>query len=469
MIKEKLKRGKYFAFWALLLVATTLTSCLKDDDEDTVYYEDTALTSFSVSTVNRYVHAKSTSGADSSYVKPINCESYKFYIDQKEGLIYNVDSLPSDLDLTKAVVSMTAINSGVVMLNKGVEGRDSLVFYTQNDTLDVSRPLEVRVYNMQGKDYRKYTLTVNMHQEDGDEFRWTQMMDLKESGIGGDVRLFCAGKKVFGFGRGADGSTIMTPLNPLSAADAVKFEGSAIDNVISNGETLYVLERDGGMMHRFGTNNDVLSHSSYEVNFPGAKLLGASAKEIYALSKEAGLLVSTDEGRTWQTENLDSDVALLPQDNISCTLHTLRTNEGMERVMLTGTCADKPSIVAWMKVVDQAEPGAGNWVLVADGENELMSLPKQDQLVVTAYGDADVAWSMSADGQLVSVCESKDGISWNAESDCSWPVEQIAQPEGRLSVAVDSQYFVWMNLGDGCLWRGRLNKMGWADTQKVFR
>ena len=140
MIKEKLTRSKFFAFWALLLAAVSLTSCLKDDDEDTVYYEDAALTSFSVSTMNKIVHGKSKSGADSVYMKPVSCESYKFYIDQREGLIYNVDSLPYDLDLKKAILSMTSKNSGVVMLNKGSEGRDSLVFYAQTDSIDVSRP-----------------------------------------------------------------------------------------------------------------------------------------------------------------------------------------------------------------------------------------------------------------------------------------------------------------------------------------
>lgn len=466
MIKEKLTRSKFFAFWALLLAAVSLTSCLKDDDEDTVYYEDAALTSFSVSTMNKIVYGKSKSGLDSIYAKPVSCESYKFYIDQREGLIYNVDSLPYDLDLKKAILSMTSKNSGVVMLNKGSEGRDSLVFYAQTDTIDVSRPLEVRVYNMQGKDYRKYTLTVNKHQEDGDKFRWTNMMDLKESGVWGqgDMRLFCAGSKVFGLSREDDGTTSMVSLNPF-ASESTTFEGSAFDNVASNGETLYVLESAAGKMHRFAESG----RQDYEVNFPGAKLLGASTKEIYALSKEGGLLVSTDEGRTWQTENLDNDEALLPTDNISCTLHALRTNEGMERVMLLGTCADKPSVVAWMKIVDQAEPSAGNWVMVANGENELLSLPKQDQLAIMAYGDVDVAWGLSADGLLVSVRESQDGLSWKSESSCSWPVEQVAEPEGRLSVAVDNQHFVWMILGDGCLWRGRLNKMGWTETQKVFR
>ena len=471
MIKEKLTRSKLFAFWALLLAALSLTSCLKDDDDDTVYYEDAALTSFSVSTMNQIVHGKSKSGADSVYVKPVSCEGYKFNIDQREGLIYNVDSLPYDLDLKKAIISMTSKNSGVVMLNKGSEGRDSLVFYAQTDTIDVSRPLEVRVYNMQGKDYRKYILTVNKHEEDGNKFRWTNMMDLKESGVWGqgDMRLLCAGSKVFGFSREGNGSTRMVSLNPFTG-ESTMFEGSAFDNVVSNSETLYVLESASGKMHRFAEGGaGEVNRQDYEVDFSGARLLAASTKEIYALGKEGGLLVSTDEGRTWQTESLDSDAALLPTDNISCTLHALRTNEGMERVMLLGTCADKPSVVAWMKIVDQAEPGAGSWTLVADGDNDLLTLPKQDQLVVVAYGDADVAWGLSADGQLVPVCESQDGLSWKKESGCSWPVEQVTEPAGRLSVAVDCQHFVWMTLGDGSLWRGRLNKMGWAETQQVFR
>ena len=198
------------------------------------------------------------------------------------------------------------------------------------------------------------------------------------------------------------------------------------------------------------------------------RLMGASTKEIYALSKEGGLLVSTDNGSTWQAENLDSDANLLPTANTHCTVHALRTNDGMERVMLVGTREGGSSTVAWVKIVDLAQPGAGTWMLVSTTEDDAWALPALNALTVIGYDDVDVAFGLTADGTQ-KVYESKDGgITWKGGSDYTWPTTLESQPSGKLSAAVDGNNFIWMIPGDGSLRRGRLNKMGWADIQTVF-
>ncbi|MBR5655788.1 MAG: hypothetical protein IKW98_03765 [Prevotella sp.] len=471
MTNDKLNKRFRFGFWVIMLVAgLSLTSCLKDDDDDTIYYDDAAVTSFSLGTLNRYMHKKASSGLDSVYVQKVSCSNIKFFIDQQQGLIYNVDSLPYGLDLTKAVCTIVSKNSGVLMLNKGKEGRDSLVFYAADDSIDVSQPMEVRVANMKGTAYRSYQLTVNMHQEDGDEFRWAEAMDEQAMAAlpAQPQRLLCVGDKVFGFGQKTDGAVCMMPLNPFVANDCVEFEPSALDNAVSNGSTMYVLEKESGKLYSWNAEDGKWNQLSMaETNVE--RLVGASTKEIYALSSEGGLLVSTDNGNTWQTENLDSDANLLPSANISCTVHALRTNDGMERVMLIGTCEGRSTAMAWMKIVDLATPGAGTWMLVTATEDDLWALPQQDALSVIGYGDVDVAYGMAADGTQ-SVMQSMDGgVTWKGDNDYTWPITLEAQPTSKLAVAVDGSNFIWMIPGDGSLWRGRLNKMGWKDVQMVFQ
>lgn len=470
IMNKSIMKRRCFVFWTLLLLAAaSLTSCLKDNDDDTVYYDDVAVTAFNVGTLNRYVHTTTSSGDDSVYVQKVACSSYRFYIDQQQGLIYNVDSLPQGLDLTKVLCTITSKNSGVVVLNKGTEGKDSLVYYSDADSVDVSRPLEVRVYNMKMTDYRKYTLTVNMHQEDGDEFQWTQLAVANQTIAQAErLRVVALGSKAYTLALAADGSTRLLDWQSGGFASLASFEALAVDNAVSNGQSMFVLEPTARKMHVYEAD------AQGDVTIEGCdasgveRLVGASSKEIYALSKQGGLLVSTDNGLTWQAESLDSDASLLPTDNINCTLHALRTNGDMERVTLVGTRADKSMAVVWMKIVDPEEPGAGQWQMVADGSDDRKTMPRQDLLAVLAYDDADVAYGMSATGTLATVLRSLDGgITWEADSSLPWPLH--VKGNGTMAAAVDGNNYIWMVMGGtGQVWRGRLNRLGWAEVQKVF-
>ena len=67
-----------------------LISCLSDDtDTEVLLYNDTAITQFSLGTLNRYLTTKATSSfdeegnpVDSIYKVEIDGSNYKFYIDQ---------------------------------------------------------------------------------------------------------------------------------------------------------------------------------------------------------------------------------------------------------------------------------------------------------------------------------------------------------------------------------------------------
>ena len=51
-------------------ILVSLTSCLDEDDSYyyTTTYEDAAITSFTLGTLNRVMHTKTSSGEDSTYV-----------------------------------------------------------------------------------------------------------------------------------------------------------------------------------------------------------------------------------------------------------------------------------------------------------------------------------------------------------------------------------------------------------------
>ena len=113
--------------FVILFSSLILTvSCLSDDSASYIYYSDTAITSFSLGTLNRTMWTKSSTGADSSYVEEIDGSDYHFYIDQAGRRIYNPDSLPVGTDAAHVICNIGSKNGGtVVIAYKDTEGDPS--------------------------------------------------------------------------------------------------------------------------------------------------------------------------------------------------------------------------------------------------------------------------------------------------------------------------------------------------------
>lgn len=174
LIIDSMKR--YIEALCLLTVCLILnTSCLGSDDSNTDYAADTAIKTFSLATVNRYMHTTSSSGADSVYKKALS-NPVVFTIDQYQRKIYNTDSLPKNCDLTHVLASITSVNNGVVVINyPSASGTDSLRTYSSTDSIDFTRVKDIRVYSQDGKQFRSYEVTINMHQAESGQMVWQQM------------------------------------------------------------------------------------------------------------------------------------------------------------------------------------------------------------------------------------------------------------------------------------------------------
>lgn len=470
-----MRKNKLIALGMGLLLLGGMSSCLKDNETEVVTYDDTAVTAFSLGTLTRTMHTTSSKGEDSTYVVNVTGTKYPFSIDQQRGLIYNADSLPVGTKVDRVVCTLSTKNSGTAVFNlRTKDGTlDSLVVYSNTDSIDLSKPTELRVYAMSGRAYRKYTVQVNVHEEEADEFRWTKALDNELNfAKTPQLRLLSVGERPYVLFTADNGSTMLADLRQ-HIADATSDTGvmqilspSAFDNAVSNGNTLYVLEKEGCKLHAIGTdglgNETHVDHEGCDTSVVD-RLGGASAKEIYALSKQGTLIVSTDGCRSWQEESLDSDADLLPTENINCTLHRLRTNDTMERVLLVGTQPGKDYALVWMKIADETQPGAGRWMLLADGtkgEGDYR-LPSKESLSIVGYDDKDMGLGMSADGTLAAILLSADGgINWKSSATYAWP--EGLSGKGWLAACADKSGTLWVVLGEtGQVWRGRLNRLGW--------
>ena len=479
-------RSKFSAYFMLLSVVIMFASCLKDKDENITYRGDSAITAFSVVTAKRYAHTISKSGADSVYRANVSCSNYKFYIDQIACEIYNPDSLPKGVDLKKLICSITSRNSGTILINlSSVSNHDTLKVYSSTDSLDFSMPREVRVYNEQSTSYRTYTVRVNVHQQDGDAMTWKQEKNgelnfMKAS----QIRLAAVGNNVYGFGLSQeDGSTWMMDLKKRVASggtdenslSTLHFGFVAIDNVVSYGNRLAVYDEEG--LHSLTLTDDgteqwthtkaIYGEDKKEINLK--QLVGMSDKEMYAIGTDGKLLVSTDNGLTWAEEQLDKDVSFLPDNQISCTVHDVKTNEGMERVELSGYNEEEGKFVFWTKIVDKAEPGAQSvWLFNGGGYDKSFWLPSADNMRIFAYGDGNIAIGCSSSGAFAQIYVSNDGcITWQKSTTYSYPSEILCS--GVFDAAADDDGYIWLVCGgSGQIWRGMLNRYGWEVVQKSF-
>ena len=218
----------------------SLSSCLKDNEEEVRYYNDTAVTSFAITTVNKYTHTIAKDGVtDSVYKSSYDAKHHSFYIDQVRKLVYNPDSLPCGVDASKAICAIATKNGGaVVLMMASKTGKDSIVYYNPKDSLDLTRVHKLRVYNTNASAYREYALKVNVHRQTGEELTWSHSGAENLAGVSGR-RLVTRRGDVFLFGV-KDGKTkVWKGVNGNFQQLDATFSGSAYKNVVAMGDYLY--------------------------------------------------------------------------------------------------------------------------------------------------------------------------------------------------------------------------------------
>ena len=164
----------------VLASAVLYTSCMGDDSRtNTTVYEETAITAFRLTTVNRYLHTTTKSGKDSVYKKTLSNPAV-FTIDQNTYEIYNTDSLPYGCDVKHVLATITSKNSSQIMI-KSMVG-DTLRTYYSTDSIDFSNPREIQAYNSDLSNHRSYTVKVNVRQYDNSSMIW-ELMSIEDMPI----------------------------------------------------------------------------------------------------------------------------------------------------------------------------------------------------------------------------------------------------------------------------------------------
>ncbi len=422
------------------MVAFAVTSCLKSNDSEATTYSDAAITSFTLGTLNRYLHTTSKSGGDSIYKKTLTGSNYAFHIDQIGHRVYNTDSLPIGTDVKHVICDITSKNSGAIIL-EDLTG-DTLRYFSTSDSIDFSVPRTVHVLSTDGKGGTEYTISVNVHKEPADSFVWKQMESNEVLKTLTDLEAHCWNGDIYVGG--------------------------------NEGETFKTYEAD--------SNGKLTQTSSTSNQLPEGikRWIGKTQYEIYALSTNDKLMISRDEGLTWTEENIDEDESMLPVQDIAFVSYPVAYATNTEYALMVGNRStesypQEKIAMVWRKIVDNDYYTVGKeffpegeWNYMERSDNNQLALPRLKNLSMVVYDDGILAIGGTNLGDksesipFSEIYQSRDdGITWKTSNAYQLPAG--FNPDATsVAMVVDDDNNLWLFCGGtGQVWRGRLNKLGW--------
>lgn len=453
-------KRKFFAFIALITATLSLSSCLSSDDDLNVEYtHDTAITAFSLGTLDQWGKTKDGT-KDSLYKAVVAGANYKFYIDQATRQIYNVDSLPCGVRDTAILATISSKNSSPILL-MDINKTDSITgYYSSSDSINFSKPRFIRVYSSDYSAYAEYQVTVNVHQELPYEFKWHKLaQNNSQLAAFSDLKAVACGDYIYVFGKTAEGTKVLkSAINDGSAWSSigmsVSLSSDAYQSAVALDGKLYI--SDAGKVY---ASADAETWTEVSENADIKQLIGASSKYLYAYTA-AGISVSKNQGASWEQEKLDTDAAYLPTQNISMNVAGVLSAKNVENVMLMGTRnkALNDTITTWLRTVDyDRNDEAGQWNYLEIEKNQSGKMPCLDQVITCAADTGFVA--LGSNGKWY---KSQDaGLTWTQDKKVALPDEFGTGTAARFAFCRDKQHYYWI-IRNGYVWRGRFNIDGWS-------
>ena len=432
----------------LMAALPMLVACVKDQEVETS--PKCAIVSFSVGNITSSVTIKKYdeegNPIDTVVQRVLSGSDIAFNIDQVNGRIYTVDSLPKWVDLTHVVPSFSCYGN---VYGKKVEGDET--FYgivSGSDSIDFSRTVELLCVSTDGVSMKTYKVDIRRHTSNTDTLEWKSVnSDIEISGLN---KAFCIDGKVFAFAKNDGGQNVATCASkenpsvwgsvtvPVNCGSVVLFRGA-----------FYGLGEDG---YIYRSTPDVQASAWEKVSdMRVERILAADDYYIYVYDGMA--IIGSADLATW-AEQGSTDLNMLPETSINSYHYTSRTNSNLQTVVMTGlTSKNAKNGVSWYKVSSVDSYANQRWAYINVTDENPYGLPLLGNLSVTLYDGSLYAIGIEDEEYKALYRSDDNGITWHEQTEKYLIPADIDAKNGAASIVTVGEE-MWIIQENGKIWRG---------------
>ena len=475
------------------MVSFIATSCL-DNENEVTYSPDATIHAFEIDTIG--------------YGK-----TYKFTIDQVDGSIYNVDSLPVNSDtIIKSILIKTLTTTSGIVTMKDQNGQDSIINFNDSINLlkyvnatDNNNYLILKVWAPDMQITKDYKLNVRMHKQVPDSLNWGNgpIADNPIPNTTEKQKFVILGNKILLFT--ANNLNVYSTIIPaglptdrldygrnwiLEGTSDALFANADITSITSFSNSLYTLinnqvykSEDGltwtkdALLNPDGVSINKLIASFSNINGTNHNnIVGLSG--IIEINNQKYFSFAKDDA-SWElnTDNLVAVPANFPDHNLSADVYS--TESGVLNAIVVGDTkvglSNDTATVVW-----GSEDGV-NWIPMEISSN--YNCPKLINPSIIRYNNAFyICGKENNDEQTFERFYTSPTLLIWTQVDNMFKLPGIFPPiingeitqqpnihpngfkgkAANYSIIVDRNHFIWMIGGNDInkIWRGRMNKLG---------
>ncbi len=415
------------------------------EDEKVEVSSECGIISFSVADIRSNVTIKKADGGDTTIIKTIPSSEIRFNIDQVNGKITCVDSLPNWIDLTKVVPRFSAYGNVYGRINPDKTDQNEYYMASGADSIDLSTPFTMRVISTDGLSKKIYTVQMFKRTTNSDTLEW------KSSSINTTLGTFnrpvVLNGKVYLFYDNESGEVYCSSTTNGTDWDTKKSEGITYNSVTVFKDDMYALGTDGFIYS--STDGEAWTKVSARTF---SQILAADKQNIYAYDGTS--ILGSSDLQTWENYG-DKNLDCLPTSFVSAFSFVSKTNPDIENITMVGLNDNNQNYsIAWNKVSSANKYVDQNWNYINITKNNIFPFIRLEALSATAYNDAIFAIGKK-DGVYEYLYRSDDkGISWHPiTSQYTLPNDINSNNANATILTVGNE--IWIVKGDK-IWKGAI-------------
>ena len=423
--------------------------------------EECSIINMTLGTLYKTVSTQNEAGKDTTYWTTFNGSYYNLLVDQLNHVIYNPDSLPVGTDIKRVIFNSISSDGNVAF--RGSDGVDSI--YSSTDTLDFTKPRTFICYSSTFSSKQEYTVKINVHQVEPDEFHWENLGTFDEVKSLTAQKAISKDNSIYLFGTdGPTGKAVLLTTPAEGKVNWTKKEITDISSFTPAGVQLFngkFYTSDGQTLYQ---SADGITWTAVSTDFQPEAIVAATDVRLFA-QKGNALYVSSD-GQNWSKEEMDGESDKLPTANWTSAMMDMNFNKNFEFILLGGSCSNEKNTV-WKKVIDRLNIEDDCWSLYDDGEEIGYPFPNVNNPIIINYDTRMLNIGLQGDTLSLFYVSEDAGRNWEPDN------ETYIHPAGikatNFSCIVDNSFHIWICCaGSGEIWKGRINRLSFKNEKTSF-